>query len=139
MVLKSLKMHSKDVLMMTRNNDSMKMDMAFIIVFALAFALAAFTFAFEFRALQRISPDSLQGLPTHTFLDFLFLSTMWLCTSSAEGVVAASSAAPRASRSALAARSMLSLNSDFMRWSRRRAAAALNSAFVSAMCLAARR
>jgi hypothetical protein len=65
----------------------------FIFIFVLAFALAAFTFAFEFRALCRISPDSLQGLPANTFLDFLFFSVMWLCTSSPDGVTAASSVA----------------------------------------------
>ncbi len=62
---------------------------AFIAVFILAFVLAAFTFAVEYDALQRLSPGSLQGLPTKGFFDCLFLSVMCLSTSSPEGVVAA--------------------------------------------------
>jgi len=66
---------------------------AFVFVFIIAFLLAAFTFAFELSALCRIAAGSLQGLSTHAFWDFMFLSVMWLTTSSPEGVIAATSAA----------------------------------------------
>lgn len=67
--------------------------LAFICCFGGAFLLAAIAFAIEFKALLTISPNSLHGIPGTDFLDFLFLSVMWLSTSSPEGVVAVSSSA----------------------------------------------
>jgi hypothetical protein len=66
---------------------------AFVFVFVLAFLLAALTFAVELNALYRIDPSSLQGLPTQAFLDFFFLSVMWLSTSSPEGIIASTAGA----------------------------------------------